>query len=444
MKVALLVTGEIRTLEKTWKLILDHIIAPNEADVFIYGQKQAYDKHELPFAQDQFHQYWGSAVKSIKFMSLEELREYNLLSQYLYHYKPAFKSEVFARSGVNKEYLLQSGTLIEHYQIWRCGQMILQYEQQNQIKYDLVMRIRLDSIFIHPFECKAFYEGWSKSIPNQLMNRINPLINASAENKQEEQKKRSLEIQNKVLVFLQCAGHESMFEECEKSICPAIQDWAKQPMAQQTLGTFIKAVCACAPCNSPPCVPRASAPSTVESSATESSTSDTDKLLKDVSTQIAYYELLTEFYKGNFVHAFRRNVVWLVNRLVFLNLYCLFWSLGEYDDGDRYTWNAESQFIQHIQRHGFRYIDYHPAIQDHYLVSRKANLSVLSVPSVANQTCQAEEVKNAQGANAQAHEAITKEAKKRQQAQVSQISKECDQRLVFTIIRPNDYQFDAA
>lgn len=158
--VALILTGEIRTLDKTQKLIFDKIINPLKADVFIHSSKTNY-KDNVNIDNNIFNKYWGDNVKKYKFMpgknvdinspditidDINELNEYEKLSNIIWLYKKGCGEQVFKRCGVNRNYLLNSGTLIEYYQILKASQMMYQYEKDNNVKYDFIIRSRLDVI----------------------------------------------------------------------------------------------------------------------------------------------------------------------------------------------------------------------------------------------------------------------------------------------------------
>lgn len=48
------------------------------------------------------------------------------------------------------EYLHSSGTVLQYYQLWKAWTMLLEYEAANNMKFDVVVRCRLDSLLTEP------------------------------------------------------------------------------------------------------------------------------------------------------------------------------------------------------------------------------------------------------------------------------------------------------
>lgn len=158
-RVAICFTGEVRTFERTWKTILDHVIAPNRADVFVHCSRTAY-KSPIPFAPDTFERVWGHHVKDVRFWNEDDEREHQLLRDRALSARPGTAAGVFDRTHpANRDYLVRSGTLYEYTEILKCAQLLVAYERAHQFRYDVVIRARLDTVFIDPFEVTSFFES---------------------------------------------------------------------------------------------------------------------------------------------------------------------------------------------------------------------------------------------------------------------------------------------
>ena len=299
MKVALLLTGELRTLERTQQTILANLIIPNNASVFIHAENKSYDqttKTELSV----FTQYWGNHVKAAMFLSAVEQREYKYILDYLWNCKAKISETVFkAKTPVNREYLRNSGTIIEYYQIWKCYQLMRDYEKQQGQQFDLIIRSRLDAIFTLPLICANYYA------PSASVADLS---------------------QTELFRWIQCFGQPQMMahgDPPEAKFCQAlVQSKAWQNYRQdRNLGQLV-----------------ASLP---------------------------------------MVHCFRRNVVWVAARELVTKIAPLIYHFGDYDNGDPYSWNSENQFQSHLLEHNMIWSDYHPEVQEHYLISKSSNLHVL-------------------------------------------------------------------
>lgn len=141
MRVAVLVTGQERTLHRTITLLKRNLFEPNNAVVFLACES---DNPERIANHFQGTQYGGSMILSSlrtpefqAFMNLLDVAD-----------RPAIRPDVFNRSaeGWNKHYLHSSGTVLQYYQVWKAWMMLLDYEKANGVKFDMVVRCRPDSL----------------------------------------------------------------------------------------------------------------------------------------------------------------------------------------------------------------------------------------------------------------------------------------------------------
>lgn len=155
LRVALLLTGELRTLQETHKSILLNLIEPNMADVFIHYAQQSYKEKNSVFDPSTFGKLWGQeAVKKVACWSAADDKEHEFYRQQVAQVKPCT-----SKLTANRNYLLYgSGTLYEYTQVLKCAQLMTQYEQEHNLKYDIVLRARLDMMFFKPFPVRTFFQ----------------------------------------------------------------------------------------------------------------------------------------------------------------------------------------------------------------------------------------------------------------------------------------------
>ena len=134
-KIAIIYTGEVRTIEKTIQYFKENVIINDNCHVFAVLQTS-----NIEYFDNLVKNNIGENLKSINwFINDEEwfnLRE-NLLSQ------------MTSVEDQWKNYLRTSGSMVEYYQMYLAYKNIEEYENVNNFKYDYIMRIRCDVVLTH-------------------------------------------------------------------------------------------------------------------------------------------------------------------------------------------------------------------------------------------------------------------------------------------------------
>lgn len=154
MRTAVIVNGQERGLRRTVGLLKKNLLVPNNAVMFLACESG--DPATLAGYFQGAH-YGGSLI-------LPSLRdtEFNAFMQFLESSgRPAITPEAFTRSGEpwSISYLHGSGTVIQYYQVWKAWQMILEYERANDMRFDVVVRCRTDSILTERLDLLMPYFG---------------------------------------------------------------------------------------------------------------------------------------------------------------------------------------------------------------------------------------------------------------------------------------------
>ncbi len=166
MKVALLLTGLYRSFDLTSKFIEQNLIEPNNAYTFIICQTELYEK-QLEKA------FKNCTVKCYK----NRPKEINEIYNTLIKTKSALQPNKFSQVGLKQSYLLNSGTLIEYYDVMNCFKMMYEYEEANNIKFDIIIRSRLDILIAQPLNIKAFFTKVPKNLKEVTADYIMNLGN---------------------------------------------------------------------------------------------------------------------------------------------------------------------------------------------------------------------------------------------------------------------------
>lgn len=143
-KVAICITGELRTIYKTHQMMKKNLIDKNNADIFVYVDLKDRDKpiiNKYGSIQNYYKHIWGDNVKGVILYSDADKQEYQDLLRWLLKYKPHLAREKIIP---NYGYMLSGGTIVEYYMLYKCGRIMMEYEKKHNFYYDYVVRCRND------------------------------------------------------------------------------------------------------------------------------------------------------------------------------------------------------------------------------------------------------------------------------------------------------------
>jgi len=157
MKVALLLTGQLRTVEMLKYFNLNTLILPYDADVFLGIDLD--NKYQCEYKNSTNKTTLEDANKTIDF------------------FKPI---NSFILDDINPCHLL----LRQYYVVKKTYEMLKIYSDKNNIKYDLIIRLRFDQL-IYSQEIQIPPEIWNIKLKTVLYNQenINILKNYSIDKK---------------------------------------------------------------------------------------------------------------------------------------------------------------------------------------------------------------------------------------------------------------------
>ena len=141
MKTAVIFTGQERGLRRTIRLLKQNLLEANNTVVFLACETDDPGRMASYF---QGTEYGGSML-----LPTFRTAEFNAFMHLLdVGDRPALRSDAFGRSdeGWSMQYLHSSGTVIQYYQLWKAWLMLLEYEKVNNMRFDVVVRCRPDSI----------------------------------------------------------------------------------------------------------------------------------------------------------------------------------------------------------------------------------------------------------------------------------------------------------
>jgi hypothetical protein len=167
-KVAILFTGSYRTFDKTCVHILSNILQPNSATAFVLCESN------IPSNtfEELFKTRWKGHIGYAKTVYSSRTRDFDNILEYLLKSKPAILSENLQKYGFTQDYLRRSGTILEYYQFMKCYELMLQYEKENNIKFDIIVRSRLDIIITQPINLVNFFDTLDINLINKYGEEI--------------------------------------------------------------------------------------------------------------------------------------------------------------------------------------------------------------------------------------------------------------------------------
>ena len=157
MKVALLLTGALRSIQKTI-IYLQRNVLCTDAHVFACVQNDSQQTNEE--WSDWFADQIGSKLISIQWFETND--------QWLAIRESLINSMVVSDSVQN--YLRTSGSMIEYCQLQMANQKMVQQEFAQQWQYDFVVRVRTDTIFCKPIDFR-----WLRWTEEDIQNRISKI-----------------------------------------------------------------------------------------------------------------------------------------------------------------------------------------------------------------------------------------------------------------------------
>jgi hypothetical protein len=170
MKTAILLIGELRTIEKNIIFIKNNIVDNLDCDVFCVFQP---DRNGL----EKKVSYYEELIKNTFEEKCKNIHLFNhndwLFNLYREDLLDNLKTKI-GESWIN--YLRNSGSMIEYYQLWLAYNDMVKYERKNNVKYDYVMKLRTDMIWNDEMNL-----DWLNLGEDELKRRVNLFIEKEKE-----------------------------------------------------------------------------------------------------------------------------------------------------------------------------------------------------------------------------------------------------------------------
>jgi hypothetical protein len=160
-KVAIIYTGETRTIETTIAHFKKNVLLNSNYHVFSVIQSDNIDHYN-----NIIREVLGENLKNLEFFDKNNTDWITLRENQIQ------KMSITDRW---KDYLKTSGSIIEYYQMYLAYQLLEKYETENNIKYDFVLRFRTDTILKDVINFDIIFE---KTYITNILYKIKELLNS--------------------------------------------------------------------------------------------------------------------------------------------------------------------------------------------------------------------------------------------------------------------------
>jgi len=179
LKVAVCISGYLRTFERTAPSFVKNVLEPLNADLFIYAPNKtgvswvsAKKKHSSIVSQED----WDSDSLNVK--KIEKFYPSNRIKKcVLWDYDESiFFNKYYSQNdnglSFGRDYRRGLSFL---YHVEKCNDLKTQYEQENNFEYDVVIRLRGDLVFFEQFNIERILQdkNFDKTIYYNAFNDIN-------------------------------------------------------------------------------------------------------------------------------------------------------------------------------------------------------------------------------------------------------------------------------
>jgi len=169
IKIAILYTGLVRTLEST----IPHIVAylnkenyVNNCEFNIFCTFQSNNDNEIAFINKLMYFSFKYKIKSISWINKDNNKWINLSNSLI---------ENIDANDYWKGYLLSSGSMIEYYQMYNSYNDMKNYEQVNNINYDFILRLRTDVVLKD--EINFDFQSFAPSLIREHLIKAQNILN---------------------------------------------------------------------------------------------------------------------------------------------------------------------------------------------------------------------------------------------------------------------------
>jgi len=335
MKTAILFTGQLRTIQRTAKVLKKNLIEPNNADVFIFCEERLPDDQyatQEPGSVAYLKETWGDSIKSLVIADEDPAywRSQGSAPPIREEYRIG-RASVEGLSEGGKLWYESTGAVLEYYQLRKAYEAMCAEEERTGEKYEVVSRCRFDVALFKEINFANYY---NPDIFWESVNIARPMA-------------RELGATSRDILFAALlAGGDTA----------RLRQVLKGDMADIGYSGVVDAA------NLGDCI-KASSGDVLYQKYLEV-VKEIDVKEKNPTSSLA--DLLNEVPS---VFAIRCNILYFTARSRFRTLVDLADCVGEYSSDSDLDWCSENQFSMHLVSNGLMSFNYHSKLEEHYLLA---------------------------------------------------------------------------
>lgn len=167
MKNAILIVGGERNVVNTIGGLRRNLLEPNRPVLFFAVET---DNPERVLQHFDGFEIGGNMLLP----TFRNSEYHHILSMCLE--RPGLSEEVFRRArqsdglAWDSSYIVQSGTLLQYYQLWKAWSLLLDYERKHRMKFDFCVKWRLDMLLTRPLVFADIPSSGSEEILRSMGN----------------------------------------------------------------------------------------------------------------------------------------------------------------------------------------------------------------------------------------------------------------------------------
>jgi len=178
MKIAVIYTGEVRTIETTIDKFKENVLLNDGVHVFaiLKSDNQTYYENLITIwyasiiisrKAKSFTSQIGDNLKYINWLDKNNNEWINIRNNLLNN----INDDIGMSWVIN--YLMNSGSMIEYYQMYLAYKQIELYENNNNFKYDYILRFRPDTVLKNKLHLNFTDENYIKKLLEKFKLRFN-------------------------------------------------------------------------------------------------------------------------------------------------------------------------------------------------------------------------------------------------------------------------------
>ena len=163
-KMAVLYIGQYRTFDRTYHNIRENFLDPNDAIPFVFCET----KMDFLDFKKKIREKWGE-IGACEVVP-HRPDEYKHIVEYLLKTKVGIHPSKMVSYSTPPSYVTSGGSILEYYYYMRCYELMMEYEKKHNVKFDIIVRSRLDILIGHKMEIVSFFQSIDEPLREKMDN----------------------------------------------------------------------------------------------------------------------------------------------------------------------------------------------------------------------------------------------------------------------------------